>query len=248
MPYGRRRTYRARRRPAYRPRRRVGRARAPIRRRYGRGRPRRFAARSTQSYSIGFPDYRTARFRYVDAVGLTVTAGVMSTFEYYCNGMYDPQVSVGGHQPMGYDQLFTFYNYAIVTGSKITVRFTCSDSSLSLPMVCGVYGPYSIGETTPPTSWVTMKETGEPATFLIAQSTRPVQVKNTFSFKKFFKTTPFGSLQQTANTAAANALRLAAWGIWVQPIDLASSVEKIFATVQIDYAVRLTNKQQLIAS
>lgn len=50
-------------------------------------------------------------FKYSDTVTIDADSG--ANFVYYaysCNGMYDPQVAVGGHQPYGFDQYMAFYN------------------------------------------------------------------------------------------------------------------------------------------
>ncbi len=38
----------------------------------------------------------------------------------HANGMYDPDNSIGGHQPMGFDQWMSFYHHYEVLKSKIT--------------------------------------------------------------------------------------------------------------------------------
>lgn len=43
-------------------------------------------------------------------------------FTFRANGMYDPEVAVGGHQPMGFDQMCELYLNWTVIGSKIVVR------------------------------------------------------------------------------------------------------------------------------
>jgi len=92
-----------------------------------------------------------------------------------------------------------------------------------------------------------MKETGEPINCLIPNATKVQYVTGKYSHKKFWNQTP-SELAQTANTSGANATRLARWRIWAQPIDQSSSVGDLVGWIQIDYAVRLSNKNQLVAS
>lgn len=58
------------------------------------------------------------------AVNLTSTlpalgGGVERIFR--ANGMYDPEVSVGGHQPMRFDEMSNFYNHFTVLSSTMSV-------------------------------------------------------------------------------------------------------------------------------
>lgn len=55
----------------------------------------------------------------------TLDPGVLGTpagHAYSCNGMWDPDISGGGHQPRGFDQLMNIFNHAVVIGAKITVQ------------------------------------------------------------------------------------------------------------------------------
>lgn len=56
------------------------------------------------------PPVKYAKLRYVDIGELTGPgAGAIKVKEYRINGMYDPDTSIGGHQPMGYDELMKQY-------------------------------------------------------------------------------------------------------------------------------------------
>lgn len=45
------------------------------------------------------------------------------------NGLFDPRAAIGGHQPMGFDQLMAIYTKFVVVGAKITVSFTASEAA-----------------------------------------------------------------------------------------------------------------------
>jgi len=68
---------------------------------------------------------RTVRsLRYSDYFQLTSTAGAVSTYVFAVNGLYDPNITGTGHQPMGFDQLMIFYNHYCVTKCKISLVAT----------------------------------------------------------------------------------------------------------------------------
>lgn len=60
-------------------------------------------------------------------------AGIVGNW-YSANGMYDPDISGVGHQPLGFDQMCVFYDHYIVTGAKISVR-TVGTSAQNVVMV-----------------------------------------------------------------------------------------------------------------
>lgn len=52
----------------------------------------------------------------------SIGAGAIVVKEYRANGMYDPEVGVGGHQPYGFDQLMTQYYHFTVIGATFEIE------------------------------------------------------------------------------------------------------------------------------
>lgn len=69
-----------------------------------------------------FPIKSQRTLRYSEIVQLSVSSG-FGSFLFSANGMYDPNTTGLGHQPMGFDQLMAVYNHYHVIASSITV--TC---------------------------------------------------------------------------------------------------------------------------
>lgn len=71
-----------------------------------------------------------ARLRYVDmwfssgAFG----SGTPGLYVFSANGLFDPDFTGTGHQPMGFDQLMAFYKHYTVLRSRITVWFNNTES------------------------------------------------------------------------------------------------------------------------
>lgn len=61
--------------------------------------------------------------KYVDNFIITSgAAGVLgTTYAYAANGMYDPYLGAGGHQPYGFDELSPWYNSYVVTAVDVAV-------------------------------------------------------------------------------------------------------------------------------
>lgn len=52
--------------------------------------------------------------------------GAITAYEFRANGMYDPEVAVGGHQPYGFDQLMGQYNHFTV----LKAMFDCENQNV----------------------------------------------------------------------------------------------------------------------
>lgn len=94
-----------------------------------------------RSTTVGFPKQLTMKHRYVQVVNMQ-WAGTNLPYYYIwsTNGMYDPDITGVGHQPMYFDQLTAIYNHYTVHSSKITVDFTCQAATGNLlATTCGIY-------------------------------------------------------------------------------------------------------------
>lgn len=94
-----------------------------------RRRSRRTTFRPQRLIRSGFPKTTLVRMKYVDNTELNPTVGAIASFTYRANSIYDPQTTIGGHQPLGYDQWSAFYNHYVVIGSKIRATFASKTSS-----------------------------------------------------------------------------------------------------------------------
>lgn len=69
---------------------------------------------------LGFPKKLKATLRYVETVTISLSATDEARYLFSCNGLYDPNITGTGHQPMYFDQLMAIYDHYTVIGSKIT--------------------------------------------------------------------------------------------------------------------------------
>lgn len=65
-------------------------------------------------------DKQIVKLRYVEFVTLDAGIGSVAYDTWRANGVFDPYVGVGGHQPLGHDQWAPFYDNYVVLGSKAT--------------------------------------------------------------------------------------------------------------------------------
>lgn len=61
--------------------------------------------------------------KYCQIVTITVNASGIGSTVLSCNGLYDPNITGAGHQPLYYDQMVALYNHYRVTASRLEVQF-----------------------------------------------------------------------------------------------------------------------------
>lgn len=69
----------------------------------------------------GFPNRLAIAHKYVETVTLTSTSGSLASNLFRCNGMFDPNQSGTGHQPMYFDELAAIYDHYTVIRSEIKI-------------------------------------------------------------------------------------------------------------------------------
>lgn len=136
MAYGRKRAYGKRGRGRGR---RAG-------RRYRKGGRR--GGRAMVSKVSPFPSRFYTKMRYVCTK--TFNAGIVTAIntQFQCNGIYDPDITGTGHQPLGYDQIMgVIYNHAYVYKSHIVVDYMSGDNTAA---TCGSVVGINISDNTSP--------------------------------------------------------------------------------------------------
>lgn len=84
-----------------------------------------FDLRQTNVFPL---NYRT-RLRYYDTIDLGVIGSSPVGYVFAANGLYDPDITGTGHQPMGFDQLSVFFQHHCVLNSTIRVTFANMDNA-----------------------------------------------------------------------------------------------------------------------
>lgn len=104
------------------------------------------------SYKHMFPMPKTTRttLRYVSRGSFVnpSAGGLAATWIFSANGLYDPDISGIGHQPVGFDQLMGMYDHYTVLGAKIVIDVRNDDSTN--PQLFGVAVRDSLAAETDP--------------------------------------------------------------------------------------------------
>lgn len=87
-------------------------------------------SRSMMTKSPAYPIGKTFKFktRYVDLSNI-INPGIATpaTHVFSLNGLYDPDITGVGHQPIGFDQLMPLYDHYCVIAARARVSFTNRD-------------------------------------------------------------------------------------------------------------------------
>jgi len=195
---------------------------------------------------VGFPKTKIVKQRYVDSVLLTSTTGSLATNIWRANSPYDPYYAVGGHQALGFDQWFNFYNHYIVLGAKATCRFTFTSGSV--PIQIGIL--LNNSATLSATGYSGLNEQGRCKDQVLNASSaaKPTVLTKKYSAKKFHNVKDLkdnfdelGALVTTDPTATALFI------LFAQSQDLLSTVS-CRVVIEIDYIVMYSTPKELTQS
>ena len=76
---------------------------------------------------------KSVEFLYVEqGVALSSSVGIPAVYQFNASGLFDPNRTGTGHQPMNYDQLMVLYEDYIVTECEYKVVFRQSDNNPAL--------------------------------------------------------------------------------------------------------------------
>lgn len=70
-----------------------------------------------------FPNMATRRLRYSSGNVVTCPSGVLTSHVFSMSGLYDPDITATGHQPLGFDDMMRFYEHYHVLYCKAKVTF-----------------------------------------------------------------------------------------------------------------------------
>lgn len=87
------------------------------------------------------PQRASTILKYSQRMTATSTTGVMYEYQFKINSVFDPDYTGGGHQPLGHDQLYTFYNrYRVDSVDAKVVFHKSTDSCVAVVGLLGKNG------------------------------------------------------------------------------------------------------------
>jgi len=79
----------------------------------------------------GLPKRLCLTHKYCETKNLTIAASTVANYVIQANGMFDPDITSTGHQPMYFDQIKNLYQEYTVIGAKITFDIICKEALTS---------------------------------------------------------------------------------------------------------------------
>lgn len=181
------------------------------------------------------------RLRYHEDILLsTGTVPSLNWHAFSANGLFDPNITGTGHQPMLFDQLAVFWNRYTVLGSKITIKVVPNTSTNPTPgAYCGI--TLDDNNTLNSANESSLIENGKGAYRFINPSlngsTPSTTLTSRFSARKFFNKSSPSDDDTISATFVANPADQAYYLIWVSCPQTVSSIP-FNISVTIDYIVR----------
>lgn len=213
------------------------------------------ARRVTTNVPVGVPDSKIVRLRYVTDQefnptfpGSVATAAVVV---YSANGMYDPDVTHVGHQPLWFDQWMAMYNHFVVTECSIRVTFVSTGNAPpNANCIVGVHLDASSATTTtcfPPyypeqsnTTWKCISN---------VYNGGPTTVVATADNAAFFRMSKaqYMTDNEFRGTASTNPTEGIFWHVFVQPMTNVDA-SSVSAVVELEYTAKLMEPRDVTQS
>lgn len=147
----------------------------------------------------GFPKKLMSTHKYREIFTLTATAGVFTTYQFSCNGMYDPNITGTGHQPMYFDQMTPLYDHYCVIGSKMKWKLIPATSNSAAGYVsCYIEDNASVNAAN--TTGIAELPTGQSKQICPLVS-RPTTLTQKWSAKKYFGKNPLANTDLQGTSA-----------------------------------------------
>lgn len=175
---------------------------------------------------------------------LYTTVNLLDAHIFSANGLYDPDITSTGHQPLGFDQWMTFYDHYVVLGAKIIVRFANQDANV--PCVVGV----TLMDQATNMGGANLERYQEYAnTRTKVISNRDGPNTTTLSLKcnpnKFLGRSKPLSDSELKGSSSSNPTEQAFFHVWAYPFGGTATDQSVHASVELQYLVAFIEPKQL---
>lgn len=192
--------------------------------------------KSLVKLGLGFPSRVTQTHKYREGFLVSPTAGAMATYNFNANGMYDPNRSGTGHQPMYFDQMTALYDHFVVTKATITVTL-CPAAQSNVVMAVALF-ENDDGTSVPTTVDYIAEQTSGVVKMIGANDTKPVVLRRTYKPKKIWGVNP-AALAQQQGSAAADPTEITCWTLAAQNVTTGATTA-MWVQVDIRYEAMWT--------
>lgn len=192
---------------------------------------------------LGLPKRVVTTLRYAGYRDLTSTSGLHNTYRYSCNGIYDPDITGAGHQPMYFDTLMAIYNHYTVIGSKIVVKVV-PKSATQGPGAFGVFINDANTSTMQQVGNVYEQSSGTDIKLIAPGQSSPLYVSKTWSAKQTFGGSILGN-DDLQGSASANPVEQSYYDIVYQDLTTSPTTATVQLFIELQYTVVFDELKQL---
>ncbi len=193
----------------------------------------------------------TAHLRYVDTIA--IDSGVtLASHVFAANGLFDPDITGTGHQPLMYDEYQLLYSRYRVISSKIKVTPVGTGTANLIPGLYGVFGDFDVTLTYSLANSIIEDMRNKSGWGIVGalnstNMSEPVMLSASFNSKRDFS--PDGAGQSTPVTVNPTAAGLEDYNyqVWAGSVN-GNNPGAITFLVQIDYIVEFTEPKVLTPS
>jgi len=180
------------------------------------------------------PNRMIVKMRYCDTNQLNADGSAASTVTYALNGLFDPDVTGVGHQPMGFDQFAALYQSYKVLGARVTFEACGAPSGSTSDQYVGFQFHENSSYT--PSNIVQIIERGRERHKVLGNQTNRAYLTMNWSAKKWYSKENYSG-QDTAGTISANPTEICYCSVFTTRADNSENPDVISYVVKIDYIV-----------
>lgn len=200
----------------------------------------------------GFGFSTRTRLRYVTSVQLQIAGSAAGIRTFSANGLYDPDITGVGHQPMGFDVYSSVYSKYMVRASTCTIAaISPTDLANGAPMAVGIL--LSNAATLGVAGVDALMEQGLNPYVVMCNSTplyRAVKVTSRrYKPELFFHVTnPVDLQDEIGALTSANPVTQAYFICWFGQTPSGTDVDTLNVTVHLEYDVDFFDLKEVVQS
>lgn len=165
-------------------------------------------------------------------------SGLASNYVFSVNGMFDPDITGVGTQPVGFDNMTGLFDHYTVIHSKIRVDFYSSDNATSV--CCGVL----VKDNASTSNNVMNLLCGESVSSMVDPQNPTTMISKSVNVSKFLGRPNILSEDDCRGSSTSNPAEQAYYHVFAQP-NSTNDVSSLFCVVRIDYVAVWTEPLSL---
>lgn len=183
---------------------------------------------------LPLPNRMLVKMRYCQQLYLDASSSSASTWTFALNGLFDPDVTATGHQPMGFDQFSALYQYYKVLGTRVRLEACGATITTTSENYVGIQFHENLSYV--PSDIMQIVERGREVHRLLGNQTNQAKLAMNWSAKKWYGKKVYSGYD-TAGSIAANPSELAYCSVFVTRAENHENPDGLSLLLTFDYIV-----------